>query len=89
VSCSLGGEEEAASAWAYWGHSTQVPPGVHSTFRPTMWPSFITVVEPPSTSAGGPMSSSLRAAGYSTSSSTVSWGRVSVLQLWLDWALLS
>jgi hypothetical protein len=46
-------------AWAYWGHSAQVPPGLHSTFRPATWPPFVVAVEPPSTSTGGPTSSSL------------------------------
>jgi hypothetical protein len=82
VSCSLrAGEEEEASTWAYWGRSAQVPPGLHFTFRPATWPSFIAVVEPPSTSVSGPTSSSLPVADYSTSSSTAGWGRVPVLQL--------
>jgi hypothetical protein len=51
-------------------------------------PPFIIAVEPPSTSAGGPMSSHLPTASCSTSSSASGWGRVSLLQLWADWALL-
>jgi hypothetical protein len=50
---------------------------------------LIAAVEPPSTSAGRPMSSSLPTAGCSTSSSAAGWHRVSMLQLWPDWALLS
>jgi hypothetical protein len=53
-----------------------------------MWSPFIAIVEPPSTSAGGPTSSRLPVASCSTSSSAADWGRVSVLQLWADWALL-
>jgi hypothetical protein len=49
----------------------------------------IKALEPLSTSVGGTMSSSLPTAGCSTPSSTASWDRVPVLQLWLDWALLS
>jgi hypothetical protein len=48
----------------------------------------VAAVEAPSTSAGGPMSSSLPTTGCSTSSSTASSGRFPVLQLWSDWALL-
>jgi hypothetical protein len=50
---------------------------------------FVTALEPLSTSAGGPTSSSLTMAGCSTPSSTTSWDRAPMLQLWLDWALLS
>jgi hypothetical protein len=70
------------------GCSTQVPPGLHSTFRPATWSTFVIAVEPASTLAGGPTCSHLPVAGCSTSSSTADWGRVSVLQLWVDWALL-
>jgi hypothetical protein len=49
---------------------------------------FVIAVEPLSTSAGGPTSSSLLVAGCSTSSSAAGWGRVFVFQLWSDWALL-
>jgi hypothetical protein len=78
VSCSLGaGEEEEASAWAKRGRSTQVPHGLHSAFRPATWSPFITAVEIASTLGGGPTSSRLPAG----------WGRVSMLQLWADWAL--
>jgi hypothetical protein len=70
------------------GRFTQVPPGLHSTLRAVTWSPFITAVEPPSTSAGGPTSSCLPVAGCSTSSSATGWGRVSVLQLWANWALL-
>jgi hypothetical protein len=48
---------------------------------------FVAVVEPPSTSVGGPTSSSLPIANYSTSSSATSWGRVPVLQLRSNWPL--
>jgi hypothetical protein len=71
MSCSRGGgEEEEASVWAYCGRSAQGPPGLYSTFRPASRFPFITVVESPSTSAGGPTSSYVPMAGCSTSSST-------------------
>jgi hypothetical protein len=90
VLCSLGGEDkEEVSAWAYLGCFAQVPPGLHSIFRPATWAPFIVAMEPPSTSAGGPTSSSLPVAGCSTSSSTAGWCSFLVLQLWSDWALLS
>jgi hypothetical protein len=57
------------------GHSAQVPPDLHSTFKLATQSPFVIAVEPPSTSIGGPTSSSLPVAGRSTSSSTVGWGR--------------
>jgi hypothetical protein len=53
-----------------------------------MWSPFEVAVEPLSTSAGGPTSSSLPATVCSTLISTVDWGRIPVLQLWSNWALL-
>jgi hypothetical protein len=47
-------------------------------------PPFIIAVESPSTSACGPTSSSLPAAGYSTSSSVANWGRFLMFQLRSD-----
>jgi hypothetical protein len=89
MSCSPGGgEEEEASIWAKQGRSTQVPPGLHSAFWPAMLSPSVTAVEPPSTSVGGPTSSSLPVAGCSTSSSAAGWGRDPVLQLWSDSTLL-
>jgi hypothetical protein len=54
-----------------------------------MWSPFVLAVEPASTLVGGPTSSGLPATGCSTLISATGWGRVSVLQLWADWALLS
>jgi hypothetical protein len=61
--------------------STQVPPGLYSSLRLATWSPSILAVESPSTSAGGPMPSSLPAAGSSTSSSAACWARFSMLQL--------
>jgi hypothetical protein len=52
-----------------------------------MWSPFVMAVEPPSTSAGGPMSSSLSVAHCSTSSSVAGWSGFPMFQLWSDWAL--
>jgi hypothetical protein len=55
------------------------PLDLHSAFRPATWFPFVTAVEPPFTSAGGPMSSSVPAAGCTTLSIAVGWGRIFVL----------
>jgi hypothetical protein len=73
------------------GPTGGVPPKYHLVYTPFSGQPcapFIVVMEPLSTSAGDPTSSSLPMAGCSTSSYAVGWGRVYVLQLWSDWALL-
>jgi hypothetical protein len=90
LSCSHGGrEEEKASVSTFWGCSTQVPPGLHSTIRLAAWSPSIIVVGPPSTSAGGTTPYGLPAIVYFTLSSACYWGRLPVLQLRVDWALRS
>jgi hypothetical protein len=82
VSCSLGGGRGLCLGLT--GALAQVPPDLHSAFRPATWSPFVVAVDPVSTSAGGPMSFRL----LTTGCSAAGWGRVSVLQLWADWALL-
>jgi hypothetical protein len=72
------------------GRSAQVPPGLHSTYRPAAWSSSSTaVVGLPYTSVGSSASASSPAVVCSTSSSIDCRARLPVLQLMAPWALCS
>jgi hypothetical protein len=65
-------------------HTAQVPLGLHHSFRPATWSPFVSTMESPSTSVGGPTPSSLPIASCSTSSSAANWGGLPVFQLQAD-----